>query len=130
MKKFILAAALALAPLAAQAQDPLIGTWATIKDDNGNSGHIRIAPCGEKLCGVLIQSFDRNGKPFKSENIGKRLIWDMENKGNGTYAGGKVWSPDRNKTYSGKLVLQGDKLSVKGCVFGICREGGVWTRVK
>ena len=42
---------------------------------------------------------------------------------------GKVWSPDRDKTYSGKLVLSGNSLNVKGCVFGVCRSGGKWKRV-
>lgn len=130
MKQIIVAMALAIAPAAALAADPIVGTWRTIADDNGNSGHIRISPCGQNFCGVLVQSFDKAGKPFKSENQGKRLMWDMENRGGGKYAGGKVWSPDRNKTYSGQLVLSGSKLTVKGCVLGICRSGGTWSKVK
>ncbi|MBR9862741.1 MAG: DUF2147 domain-containing protein [Rhodobacteraceae bacterium] len=129
MKKLAIIAVLASLSAPAYADD-IYGTWRTIADDNGNSGHIRISSCGSKICGVLVNSFDRNGKAFKSENQGRKLIWDMENKGGGNYGGGKVYSPDRDKTYSGKLVLQGNSLNVKGCVLGVCRSGGSWARVK
>ena len=55
--------------------------------------------------------------------------WDMVALGDGAYGKGKVWSPDRDKTYSSKLQLNGNSLSVQGCVFGICRDGGTWSRV-
>ena len=129
MKRILLAAAIALAPVAALA-DPIVGTWQTIKDDNGNYGNIEVSECGSKICGVLVQSFDSAGKPFKSSNQGRKLIWDMKNMGGGRYGGGKVYSPDRDKTYNGKLVLSGNSLDVKGCVLGICRSGGKWKRVK
>ncbi len=112
------------------AADPIVGTWATIKDDNGNSGHIKVAKCGELICGTLIASFDSAGKKFASANQGRQLVWDMQADGSGGYSGGKVYSPDRDKTYNGRMALKGDQLEVKGCVFGICRSGGAWTRVK
>ena len=48
----------------------------------------------------------------------------------GLYDDGQVWSPDRDKTYNSDMTLTGDKLAVRGCVMGICRDGGTWTRVK
>jgi len=54
----------------------------------------------------------------------------MVNKGKGKYSGGKIWSPDRDKTYDSKLELHGDQLKVSGCVLFLCRDGGTWTRVK
>ncbi|MFK7835312.1 MAG: DUF2147 domain-containing protein [Sulfitobacter sp.] len=115
---------------AAWAADPIVGTWQTIKDDNGNSGQIKVVECGNAICGTLVKSFDSAGKSYKSENIGRKLIWDMTSDGGGKYSGGKVFSPDRGKTYNGKLVLSGNSLDVKGCVLGVCRSGGKWTRVK
>jgi uncharacterized protein (DUF2147 family) len=53
----------------------------------------------------------------------------MVPKGDGIYGDGKVWSPDRDKTYNSKMRLKGDGLAVEGCVVGICRDGGTWTRV-
>lgn len=114
---------------AAFAADPLEGMWRTTKDDNGNSGLIQVAPCGDKLCGKLVKSYDANGKEMASANIGKNIISQTEASGGGAYTG-KVYSPDRDKTYSSRLMLTGDTLKVQGCVFGICRDGGTWMRSK
>ena len=131
MRTFLTAAIVALGTTgAAWAADPIVGTWQTIKDDNGNYGHIEVTECGSAICGKLVKSFDGSGKAFQSENQGRQLVWDMKNEGGGKYAGGKVYSPDRDKTYNGQLVLSGNSLDVKGCVLGICRSGGKWKRVK
>lgn len=131
MKTFIAAAIVGLSmATTAWAADPIVGNWRTIADDNGNSGLISVTECGAKICGVLVKSYDKNGKAFQSPNQGRKLIWDMVNTGGGTYAKGKVYSPDRDKTYGGKLQLSGNQLNVQGCVLGICRSGGSWSRVK
>ena len=108
--------------------EPLIGTWQTIGDDNGNYGHIQVAPCGAQLCGKLIKSFNSAGQAVESEHTGKNIISATVPTGDGGYKG-KVYSPDRNKTYNSRLQLSGNTLSVKGCVLGICRDGGTWTRI-
>lgn len=129
MKKIalILAATLLAAPALA---DGIHGTWQTKKDDNGNYGHIKVSNCGAKICGTLIKSFNSDGSVFASPNTGKKIVWDMVSKGNGAYGGGKVWSPDRDKTYKSKMQLSGKTLKVKGCVGPICRDGGTWTKIK
>lgn len=130
MKKLMTAAVMGLALMGTSlSADPIYGNWRTIKDDNGNSGLIKISACGSKICGTLIKSYDANGKAFESENNGRKLIWDMTNDGGGNYSGGKVFSPDRGKTYNGRLALSGNSLNVKGCVLGVCRSGGKWSRV-
>ena len=130
MKVFAFAAGLALVAGAAFA-DPVEGLWKTKPDDNGNFGHVEIAPCGDKLCGVLVKAFDGSGAEIESDNIGKQIVWDMTANGDGTYGGGKVWSPDRDKTYKSTMSLSGDTLSVSGCVLGgvICRASD-WSRVQ
>lgn len=128
MKITTLAIAAALAMSGAALADPLEGKWRTAKDDNGNSGIIQVAPCGSKLCGVLIASFDSSGKQFKSDNQGRKIISETVATGGGNYKG-KVYSPDRGKTYNSKLKLSGNSLKVSGCVLGICRDGGTWKRV-
>ncbi|MBI1418910.1 MAG: DUF2147 domain-containing protein [Limimaricola sp.] len=129
MKKIVFAGLTLVAMAGAAFADPLEGTWQTKPDDNGNFGYIQVAPCGDKFCGVLTQSFGPDGKPMASDNIGKQIIWNMVAQGNGNYGNGKIWAPDRNKTYDSKLHLEGNTLSVSGCVFFICRDGGTWTRV-
>ncbi|MEP4194164.1 MAG: DUF2147 domain-containing protein [Aliishimia sp.] len=110
--------------------DPIEGLWKTPTDDNGNYGHIQVSPCGAKICGTLVKSFQGDGKTLNSPNNGKKIIWDMEAQGSGAYGGGKVWAPDRDKTYKSKMKLSGNKLAVSGCILGICRDGGTWTRVQ
>lgn len=121
--------ALALSAAAALA-DPVVGTWQTAADDNGNFGHIEVAPCGDKICGVLVRSYNSAGAPIESANTGRKIIWDMEPRGDGRYSGGKIYAPDRDKTYSSKMTLTGDRLAVEGCIMMICRDGGTWMRVK
>lgn len=115
--------------LVAQA-DPVEGLWKTKPDDNGDYGHVLIQPCGPAFCGVLKRAFAADGTEKPSENIGRRIVWDMAAEGDGAYGGGKIWSPDRDKTYSGKMQLAGNGLAVSGCVLGICRDGGTWMRLK
>jgi uncharacterized protein (DUF2147 family) len=130
MKTLALAAVLAVLSTAAFAADPVEGVWKTVPDDNGNFGHIQVKPCGAAFCGTLIKAFDGSGAAIDSPNVGKRIIWDMVAYGDGFYDDGKVWSPDRDKTYNSEMQLTGNKLAVKGCVLGICRDGGTWTRVQ
>ncbi len=130
MKKLAIAAIATIALSGAALADPIHGTWQTIPDDNGNYGHIQVRDCGDRgICGTLIKSFDSSGAEFVSENQGRAIIWDMAADGGGAYSGGKVYSPDRDKTYSSRMQLSGNSLTVQGCVFGICRDGGTWSRV-
>lgn len=131
MKHFVLGAVAAFGlATAAFAADPVEGTWKTTPDDNGNFGHIQIAPCGGAICGTLVKSFGPDGGEIASENTGKKIIWDMKADGGGKYSGGKVWAPDRDKTYKSKMQLDGNSLNIQGCVLGICRDGGNWKRLQ
>ena len=129
MKRLILSAVTMLALATPALADPIYGTWETIPDDNGNFGHIQVAACGAKICGTLTKTFDDSGAEINSPNNGRNIIWDMEAKGDGKYGGGKVWAPDRDRTYNSRLELSGNSLKVSGCVLGICRDGGTWSRV-
>ncbi|QDY68689.1 DUF2147 domain-containing protein [Qingshengfaniella alkalisoli] len=113
----------------AAAADDVEGIWQTQPDDNGRFAHIEVAPCGAKLCGTIRTAFDGQGQPIASETIGKPIIWDMVPKGDGIYGDGKVYAPDRDKTYNSKMELAGDRLEVSGCVIAICRSQ-TWVRVR
>jgi uncharacterized protein (DUF2147 family) len=127
MNKILLTLAATVGFAGAAFADPLEGNWRTPTDDNGNSGIVQVAPCGAALCGTLIQSFDSSGAQMASANIGRQIIFDTTSSGGGEYRG-RVWAPDRDKTYNSRLQLNGNTLSVSGCVLGICRDGGTWTR--
>lgn len=128
MKHILIAAAFMIAATAASA-DPVLGLWQTQPDDNGNFGHVEIYACDAAICGVIRKAFNPSGAERPSDNIGKRMIWDMTARGGGSYKGGKIWAPDRDKTYSSRMALSGDQLEVSGCVLGICRTQN-WARVK
>jgi len=120
--------ALLLAGLALPAAaDPVFGRWRTAPDDNGNTGIIDMAACGNRICGTLIEAHDRNGQRVSSPNIGRRIVWDMEARGSGQYRNGQVWAPDRDRTYNSRMEMRGERLAVSGCVLMICRDA-VWTR--
>jgi len=130
MKRIGMAAvALMMSAGMALAADPLEGLWRTAQDDNGNSGLIHVKPCGNALCGTLIKAYNASGQEITTENVGRKIISETVPKGNGAYAG-KVYSPDRGKTYSSRLQMSGQMLKVKGCILGICRDGGTWKKVK
>lgn len=122
-------AALALTATPALA-DPSHGLWKTQPDDNGNFGHVQMQTCSNgRICGGLVAAFGPNGKPIPSDNIGRAIVWNMVPNDSGRYSDGKVYAPDRDKTYSAKMELRGTRLGVSGCVLGICRES-IWTRVR
>ena len=109
--------------------DPVIGTWKTEPGDTGGYLHVAVAKCGSEICGTIAKAYDGAGSSSGDyEHLGKTMIWDMSPSGNGAYGGGKIWAPDRDKTYKSRMQLSGNQLTVEGCVFGICR-GQTWTRV-
>ena len=108
--------------------DPAEGRWATQPDDNGNSGIITMTMCGDRLCGTLTESRNANGETFRSAIAGRQIVWDMEPRGDGAYRDGQIYAPDRDQTYSARMDLAGDRLTVAGCVLFICRDQ-TWTRV-
>jgi len=129
MRVFVSIVAAAVFGAGAVLADPVEGLWMTKPDDNGNFGHVQIKPCGAAFCGTLVKAFDSAGKQVESPNIGKRIVWDMVAYPDGLYDDGKIWSPDRDKTYDSDMQLSGKTLKVRGCIIGFCRDGGTWTRV-
>ena len=110
--------------------DPVEGVWKTEPGDEGGYLHVAISTCGEAICGVIRKAFDGAGAASGDyEHLNKRMLWDMKASGAGAYGGGKIWAPDREKTYNSKMELNGNQLVVKGCVFGVCR-GQTWSRVQ
>lgn len=132
MKHTILAAAALTALATVASADPVDGIWKTEPGDDGEYLHVSIAECGSAICGTIDSAFDASGNQVLNyEHDGKQMIWDMIPEGGGAYDNGKIWAPDRDKTYNSKMALSGDSLTVKGCVAGglICR-GQTWSRVQ
>ncbi|KPQ04785.1 MAG: putative protein conserved in bacteria (DUF2147) [Rhodobacteraceae bacterium HLUCCA12] len=129
MKRLILTAAAAVALALPALAEPVLGHWRTAPDDNGNTGIVEIVACEDRVCGTLIEAFDGNGQAMSSPNVGRRIIWDMEPDGNGRYRNGRVWAPDRDQTYNARMQMEGERLTVSGCVLVFCRDA-IWTRAR
>ena len=104
------------------------GTWRTQPNEDGAFLLIVIAPCESDAalsCGLIA-----GGENVEDETIfGEIMIRDMAHKGKGAFGDGTIWAPDDDKTYRSKMQVNGDVLTVKGCILGgiICR-GQDWTR--
>lgn len=126
MKTQILAVLAAIVAGAASA-DPVLGTWQTEVDD-GAYAHVELVPCSGKVCGTIERTFNAQGE-YASPNKGRMIVIDMTARGNGRYDG-QVWRPSNDRIYQGKIVLDGDTLTLSGCVAGglLC-SGQSWSRV-
>ena len=130
MRHILMAALLAAAPAWA---DGVTGIWKTEPGDTGGYLHVRMGPCSHDnalTCGVIQGAFDKDGAAVSDyENAGKPIVWNMQNAGDGKYRKGKIWAPDRDKTYNSKMDHAGSSLKVQGCVLGICR-GQTWSKLQ
>jgi uncharacterized protein (DUF2147 family) len=128
MKRLLFAIVALLGLTGAVLADPVEGVWKTQVDD-GAYAYVTFAPCGERLCGVISRTFNSDGE-YQSENLGKKLVWDMVALGGGKYGSGKIWQPSKDRVFSSKMQLSGDTLYVRGCVAAVICKKQTWTRVQ
>jgi len=134
----LLACLICLPALAADAA----GRWRTIDDETGQAKSIvEIERSADGVySGKVVELFnpsrpdptcdkcsdDRKDQPV----IGMEIIRNMRASGTDAYAGGTILKPDEGKVYKSKmkLVENGAKLEVSGCVLFICRSQ-TWERI-
>ena len=118
--KTLIAAALFLGLATPVLADSATGVWLR---DNGKS-KVRIAPCGDKLCGHVVWVKD----PDSPSKVGQRVFFNMKESGDSSWTG-NAFNPENGKTYSGKMSVKGNTLTTSGCVFGglICQSVS-WSR--
>ena len=118
----ILLALLALCHPASSAEKSVVGLW--LREDG--LAQVRIGPCGDVLCGFV--AWVKN--PEHAGDIGLKVFYDMKADGPGEWKG-EAFNPEDRKTYTGKLLVEGESLKTSGCVFGglICKSVN-WTRLK
>jgi len=91
---------------------------------------VLIEECGDALCGKIVNAYNlENEVTADYEHVGKQMLWDMKASGTSSWKKGKIWDPSKDKTYKSKMSLNGDTLSVSGCVLIVCRAQD-WIRVK
>ena len=105
----------------------IMGDWLT--DDR--SAIIRVAPCGDKLCGTIARVLDpaapRNdaNNPDKAKRsrplIGVAVLSGFSRSGSG-WDNGTAYDPKAGKSYKSRLALSGlHGLDVTGCLLFLCR---------
>ena len=127
LTKIALILAVSATPALASAQGALAGHWRNPK----GSVTVRVAPCGDGYCGIVVQASAkaketaaRGGTPHL---VGTQILSAMRPDGNGLFKG-QVFDPKRNIHAPATIRLDGDTLVVKGCVLSfICKEQR-WTR--
>ena len=108
-----------------RAEGELTGLWNTEKSDEGAWLTVDIQPCGDKLCGTIVEAH----KAKDASIVGTEMIKGMKKKSDTAYSKGKIYAPDTKKWYKSKMKLKDGSLKVSGCVLGgvICRSQ-TWTR--
>jgi uncharacterized protein (DUF2147 family) len=92
------------------------GVWTTIDDETGKAKSVvEIYERDGKLRGRVIELLEnpgatcdkctgeQKGRPV----LGMTIMWDMERDGD-EWSGGKVFDPEKGKTYRGKIWLEDD----------------------
>jgi uncharacterized protein (DUF2147 family) len=137
LKKLVLAATL-VAAFPAVAASPPEGVW-YVQD---RSAKVRIAPCGQKLCGTVVWISDKIDKatglpPVDIKNpdpslrsrpiVGLQLLRNFSQSADGKWTGGTIYDPKVGKTYVSKLALTPKgTLKVEGCISVVC-QGQIWS---
>ena len=96
--------------------DSPIGDWQT-----EGKGTVRIAKCGDALCGFVLGS---------SNEKGEAILINMKPKTERQWTGG-VYSQDSGETYYGMMSMKGiNTLRVEACALGrfYC-SGNNWSRI-
>ena len=125
------------APASAQTADPT-GLWQTPT----NGGQVRIARCGQALCGTLVASNHIRENPGAlDENNSNRALRTRTLRnlpmltgftgGPTEWRGGSVYNPADGRTYRGTITMQGDNtLRLRGCVVAPLCKTQTWTRIQ
>lgn len=137
--KILMAAATLAAALAspALAADPT-GLWQTPT----NGGQVRIARCGQALCGTLVTSnhirADANARDEHNRNaeLRGRTLRNLPmltgfTGGPTEWRGGSVYNPADGGTYRGTITMQNDNtLRLRGCIVAPLCKTQNWTRIQ
>jgi uncharacterized protein (DUF2147 family) len=125
-------ALLALALLAVAPADPdaIEGVWS----NPHNSVHLRYAPCGQGLvCGTVVWASDKAIADARRGGtdplIGTQIFRNLRKAGPSRWKG-KVFVPDINRTFSGSVTVDGNRMIGRGCLIaGVGCKSQTWTRL-
>lgn len=110
--------------------DGIVGFWNTIDEKTGQARCIvAIYEYDDRYYGRIIATYTEDGKVEDSIDhpitrapgvrgepyyAGLDIIWNLQPKGNGKYANGKIMDPEKGKIYNVEVWRSGDDLIVRG----------------
>ena len=121
--------------------DVILGKWLTA----GEKSVVEIYKCGDEYCGKIIwlkEPLDKDGKeklddknPDESKRnrkiVGLQILSGLKYKGDSKWEGGRIYDPEKGKTYKCKAKLEGDNLKLRGYIgFSLIGRTTTWTRKK
>ncbi len=118
--------------------DTILGKWLT---ENGKSV-VEVYHCGDAYCGKIVwlkEPFkdgkekvdDKNpDKSLRSRKIvGLEILKGLQYKGPNKWGGGKIYDPEKGKTYKCKAWMEGEDLKFRGFIgFSLLGRTTTWTR--
>jgi len=124
-----LAGTVMLAAAPAAAKSPLEGLWRTPK----GTATVRIAPCGQQLCGKMIDASNQVRRKAKKQGapniVGRTVLNSIEPVGPNRWKS-QVFVPRLGRHVGGNLVLSSQNLlTVRGCIVGLICKSQAWHRV-
>ena len=109
------------------------GLFKTEANEDGNYITVNFGTCEDNpslYCGTIAGAYNSDDEANEEyEHLDRKIVWKMEHVGQGNFEGGMIWAPDTDKTYNSQMELNGNTLTVEGCILFICR-GQDWTRVQ
>jgi len=121
-----------------------IGNWKTVDDKTGaGKSIVEIFENDGKLHARIVSLFldpaeDQDpsceackGKKKNQKVIGMEIMWNMKQKKDNYWEGGKIMDPENGKTYGCELtVISDDKLKLRGFLgFSLLGRNQQWERV-
>lgn len=115
------------------------GDWTTVDESGTKRAVIHLTVADGKMNGYVAGVFPQPGDSptcdkcpgsFKGKQVkGMRIIWGLQDKGQGEWVDGKILDPKSGKIYNANMTLKGNKLHVRGFI-GVSLLGRtqVWVR--
>jgi uncharacterized protein (DUF2147 family) len=145
MKKLILlfAGVLLAVGLNAHAASPegdtILGKWLTEK----GKSVVEVYHCGDAYCGRIVrlkEPLNKEGKEKVDDKnpdasmrsrkiVGLEILNGLQYKGSNKWEGGKIYDPEKGKTYKFKAWMEGGTLKFRGFIgFSLLGRTTTWTK--
>ncbi len=148
IQKLFILIAFSLSIISQDNPDAVVGKYFPPEKDSV----IEMFKCGAKYCGRTYCIKDNAykagskdgvpGTPYldhnnqdeslrKRPNLGMQFLNGFDSVGDSEYKNGKIYNPRDGKTYCGKILLEGDKLNLKGylCISSFLGKTNTWTKI-